>query len=289
MPTLFRAPTQNFISTTLNGGISDAATTITLNSVTGLQANGYLVINREDGSGNATPNAREVIYFTGISGSQVTGVTRGADGSTARSHSDGALVETTVTVGIYNSLVSIIDLGLDNNGYLRAIASPVSIARLELNQIALNSIASIARAEVSTLIAPSALVSVATVLGQLNASGASIVGFPAVIGWQFSGSISGATTLVQTPIPSHRAATWSFVNFVTRTVSSGASSYVDLNKNGVSIFEAGTRPVIAGGGTFYSSASILTRNVARGDRFYWDFDNTTPTHITDFDILLVSE
>src|SRR3990167_3882523 len=140
----FVAPSSNYFSTTLNGGISDAAETITVNSVTNLQAPGYLVINREDGSGLATPNAREVIYFTGISGSDLTGVTRAADNSTARSHSDGALVESTMTVGVWNSLVTVVDNAMDDNGYLRSIASPMSIARLQGNQMALNSIASLA-------------------------------------------------------------------------------------------------------------------------------------------------
>lgn len=272
----FLAPTSNFWSTTLSGGISNSATTITLNSTTGLQAPGYLVINREDGSGTATPSAREVIYFTGISGNDITlpAAGRGADGSTARSHSDGALVESTITVGVWNSMATVIDRAIDDNGYLRAIASPASIAILHTQTL---------------LRASSALISVATILSHLNASGASITGFPLTPTFVFQGSMSGATTFPQTPLVMPRAGQWSFVNFITRTVSSGASSYIDINKNGVSIFEAGTRPVIAGAGTFYSSASILTKNFNRGDRITWDFDNSTPTHITDFNIELVSE
>ena len=271
----FVAPRANYFSTTLNGGISDAAGTITLNSVTNLQAPGYLVINREDGSGTATPNAREVIYFTGISSNDITGVTRAADNSTARTHSDGALVESMMTVGVWNSLVTVVDNAIDDNGYLKAIASPASISILN---------APLARI-------PGALISVATVLGQLNASGASIVGFPLVPTFVFVGSISGPSTFIQTPLVAPRAATWSFVNFITRTVASGASMFVDINKNGTSIFDAGTRPVIAAGGTFYSSASIATRNVARGDRITWDMDGQGGGvgHITDFNIELVSE
>jgi len=104
MANLYKAPTTNYWSTTLNGSINDSVTTITLNSTTNLQAPGFLVIDREDGNGNATPNSREVIYYTGISGNDITGVTRGADGSTARSHGDGALVEAVLTVGMWNDL-----------------------------------------------------------------------------------------------------------------------------------------------------------------------------------------
>ena len=99
---LFKAPTANYWSTSLNGSIDDDDTTITLNSATNLQAPGYLVINREDNAGTATPNSREVIKFTAIDGSDITGVTRAADNSTARSHADGSLVEAIYTVGMHN-------------------------------------------------------------------------------------------------------------------------------------------------------------------------------------------
>lgn len=179
-----------------------------------------------------------------------------------------------MTVGMYNSLASIVDLGLDNDGYLRAIASPVSIARLE---------APFGRI-------PSALISTATILGHLNASGASIVGFPAIIGSEIRTFISGASTILTTPIPAHRTGTWSYVNFITRTIASGASMFIDLNRNGTSIFDAGTRPVIAGAGTFYSSASILTRAFTRGDRFTMDMDGAASGgHMTDYLWTLVSE
>lgn len=106
MAGLWDAPSVNFFSTTLNGNINSSVDTITLNSVTGLNAPGVLIINREDGNGTATPSAREVISFTGISGSDLTGCTRGYDGSTARAHSSGALVEATFTVGMWNDAVA---------------------------------------------------------------------------------------------------------------------------------------------------------------------------------------
>ena len=109
MATLEKAPTSNFWSTSLNGAINDSVTTITLNSTTGLQAPGRLVINRQDSTGKNTPSAREVISFTGISGSDLTGVTRGADNSTARSHADGSLVESAMVVGNWDALYKVID------------------------------------------------------------------------------------------------------------------------------------------------------------------------------------
>lgn len=109
MATLEKAPTSNFWSTSLNGAINDSVTTITLNSTTGLQAPGRLVINRQDSTGKNTPSAREVISFTGISGSDLTGVTRGADNSTARSHADGSLVESAMVVGNWDALYKVVN------------------------------------------------------------------------------------------------------------------------------------------------------------------------------------
>lgn len=155
MPTGYVAPVANFIQTTLNGSITDSQGTITLNSTANLQAPGYVVIDRTDSAGTATPNAREVVSYTGISGSDLTGCTRGADNSTARSHSSGAIVETVPTVGMWNSLTTIVLSAVDSNGYLRAIASPASIAQLASSKM---------------------LISAMTITTSLNLSGVSVVG-----------------------------------------------------------------------------------------------------------------
>lgn len=144
---LFNAPTANFVTKTLSGTITDTQTTITLNSTTNLQAPGVVVIDRVDSSGTLTPNAREVVSYTGISGSDLTGCTRGADNSTNRTHADSAIVETMPTVGMWNSLSTIVATAVTTDGYLKAIASPVSIARMQIIQEAVTSIASIARIE----------------------------------------------------------------------------------------------------------------------------------------------
>src|SRR3990167_9671689 len=122
--TIYMASGVNFLSTTLNGAINDVTDTITLTSATNVKAPGYAIIDRENSAGVATPSAREVISFTGVSGSDLTGTVRGADGSTARNHSDGAIVEFAPTIGLWNSLATIVSAGLDGSGYLKAIASP---------------------------------------------------------------------------------------------------------------------------------------------------------------------
>ena len=116
MTSLYKAPDTNFWSTTLNGAINSSVDAVTLNSVTDLNYPGFLVIDREDGNGNATPTLREVIYFTGITGSGLTGVTRGADGSTARSHNDGALVEAVMTVGMWTDFRTTFLVGHNTDG-----------------------------------------------------------------------------------------------------------------------------------------------------------------------------
>lgn len=258
--TFFLAPTQNFLQKTLNGAINDSVTTVTLSSTTNVTAPGYAVINRVDASGTATPNSREVIYYTGISGNDLTGVTRAADGSTARSHSNSSIVEFTPTVGMWNSLTTIVSTALSPDGYLKAIGSPVSIAIMRIGT-------------------------------RLDVSAASVTGLGLNPVFVFTGSVSGPTTLLQTPLPMPRAGKWRSVSVITRTVASGASATIDINKNGTSIFDTATRPSIVGGGTFVSTASFATRNFSQGDKISWDYDTGAGTGgvITDFTILLNAE
>lgn len=150
--TYFLAPTANFKQTTLNGTIDSSVTTITLNSTANMTAPGYVVIDRVDANNNSTPNSREVVSYTGISGSDLTGCTRGADSSTARSHSDGAIVETTPTIGMWNSLVTMTSTAINTDGYLKAINSPVSITWAEHKNLAISSIASIKQIYTDTFI-----------------------------------------------------------------------------------------------------------------------------------------
>lgn len=81
-------------STTLNGSITDSDVVMTLNSVSGLPTDTgvTLIINRVDANGTATPSAMEVV--TGIvSGSTIASLVRAEDGTTARAHASGSIVE----------------------------------------------------------------------------------------------------------------------------------------------------------------------------------------------------
>ena len=286
MAVRYLAPATDFFSTTLNGAINNTQTTsITLNSVTNLQAPGVIIVDRLTSGGAANPTGRELISFTSISGSALAGtVTRGYY-STNYAHNDAAVVESTVEAGIWNSLTSQIDMAIDTNGYLKAIASPVSISVMHINTT-LNLVAGMMQASGAsggtlrlqnlhlTSIASINQVHVAT---QLNVSSASIVG---LVGsglnpiWRVSGALSGASTLLQPAIIMPQTGNWESFTFLTRTVASGVSAIVDINKNGSSIFAAVGRPMIAAGGTFASTASIATKAFNAGDKFEVDYDGT---------------
>lgn len=246
--TLYTAPTKNFVQKNLNGAITNIATTITLKDTTNMQSPGYIVIDRTDSAGNVTPTLREVITYTGITANSLTGCIRGADGDNALAHNDGAVVEQTFTEGMWNSLVTIVATALDGNGLLNAINSPVSISNLNIS-------------------------------GSLNVAGASLVGVGIFPTFQFVGTISGPTTLIQTPLSMPKAGTFKWFSVMTRTQASTASVIIDVNVNGNSVFSSATRPLIALGGTYVSTASILTANFNSGDRLSWDFKNG---FITDF-------
>ena len=78
----FGGTVANALTTTLNGAINASTTTIVLTTVVNFPSTGtnHISIGSED------------ISYTGISGNTLTGVTRGARGTTAASHSDGATV-----------------------------------------------------------------------------------------------------------------------------------------------------------------------------------------------------
>lgn len=168
MAEFYFAPTTNFWSTTLNGTIDSSASTITLTTTSGLQSPGVVIINREDGLNNATPNAREVIAYTGISGNDLTGCVRGYDNSTARSHTTGSLVESVFTVGQWNDLVTSVKTAFNNN----IAGTQVNIANATITSLAnINTI----RSNFGQYSA--ATIGILKITGHLNTSGASITGF----------------------------------------------------------------------------------------------------------------
>lgn len=91
----------NFFSTTLSGAITASDTTIGLVAApTAIE--GYLVIEP-----NSSSN-REIIYYTGVSGSSVTlpsvGAGRGVGGTSALAHSSGVIVKMNTVAEMFEAL-----------------------------------------------------------------------------------------------------------------------------------------------------------------------------------------
>lgn len=74
---------RNNKSVTLSAAINDTVTTIPVVDTSSIPTAGYLTF--EDGS-------NEVIVYTGTTATSITGVTRGADGTTASSHANGGTI-----------------------------------------------------------------------------------------------------------------------------------------------------------------------------------------------------
>lgn len=94
---------QNFYATKLQGAITDTDDTIEVQTPPSVTA-GRLVLEPRN------PAKREIISFTGVSGTQMTGVTRGEGGTAATSHNSGVLVEMNLTAediqDIYDAFAS---------------------------------------------------------------------------------------------------------------------------------------------------------------------------------------
>lgn len=92
---LIAPPSQDYLQKTLGSQLTAGTTSAaTLNNTTGIQnLVGVMIIDRIDANGAETPTAREVIKFTGTSGSTVTTLTRGLAGTSDATHAVGAIVE----------------------------------------------------------------------------------------------------------------------------------------------------------------------------------------------------
>ena len=237
---LLEAGTINAFSTTLNGAISASDATIALTTTTGLVAPGVICVDRTDGSGNATPVKREYISFTGISSNDITGCTRGLAGSTAQTHNSGAQVEENFSVTHWGDMIDFLQVSHDSSGNIVSSTATISTLRN---------------------------------FTHFNASGASITGrFPINPGWVVGGLVSLATTSVGKPLPMPQEGLFQFFSAVLRSPASGSALIIDVNKNFSSIFDSGTRPTIAAGGTFVSTASIAIRAFNSGDILTMDID-----------------
>lgn len=93
----------NFFAAKLLNDIGSGDTTITLDTAPSATS-GRMVLEARN------PTQREVIKYTGVTGTQLTGVTRGQGGTTAKSHTQNSLIEMNLTSedisDLYNAFAS---------------------------------------------------------------------------------------------------------------------------------------------------------------------------------------
>ena len=89
------------VANQLNGAINNSITTITVDSTTSFPATGRIDIDTE------------LITYTGLTGTTFTGCTRGANGTTAASHSDNAIVTNATSWEDWGEESSVTTVNLD--------------------------------------------------------------------------------------------------------------------------------------------------------------------------------
>ena len=129
MANLYNVPLKNSVQKTLAVTLTQAETgSITFDSsvASELQADslmkGILVIDRVDVNGVITPSKTEYIAFTGVSGSTVTGLTRGIGGTSAQGHNIGAIVEFVADVTWAQAINDVFTLQHNSDGTHKALS-----------------------------------------------------------------------------------------------------------------------------------------------------------------------
>lgn len=245
------------VSTSLSAGITDIATTISVNDASSLVAPCYVMIDRVDSAGTEKSTALwELVKVTSINSNDLT-VTRGQNGTTNQSHSSGAILEAVVSSAMFEEWYSVLNPEHDAAGG-HVIVGTMTVAGMNLASVA--TIASLGAGNVN----------VAT---SLALSTASVTGFARTFVWYMPGTASAATTNVMR-ITAPFSGTFRAFTATTRTPVSGASltlaAYVI--GSGASIFDTIGRPAILGGGTFVSTASIKAANFTAGQTIRADIE-----------------
>lgn len=281
----------NAIQTTLGGTIGSGDSTIALNSVSGLSTSGgVLVLDRQDGSNNNTPSNREYITFTGISGNNITGVSRGVAGSTAQSHNSGALVEEIVSVTHWGDMRSFLQVEHDSAG--KHVIATATITYTETKRIAVTSIASIAQGMITNLIGSTATVT--------NISATTIsYPRPTQVPWNWSGSlVTVLTSNASLKFPMVRATrNWTLTDVFVSALSAPSTGVLTIDINYLSSPTASptsifsTKPTIDVGEYETSTAAtpaVLTLTSLASGTYLWP-EIETPNGAGDLMVQLVAK
>ena len=286
-------PSQNFIQKTLNAQLLTGVTaSVTLNNVTGIQnLPGVFIIDRVDSNGTETPSQRETVGYTAVSGSTLTGLSRGLAGSTDQDHAVGAIVEFVADVvwaqSVYDALSQVITPStgtLDISKVASASGGTLTSTTLNFGSGATGSMyfeqsGKVGRLEIGAT--HSFLVATATQRRWYAPSGASGsvltstgTGLPVYAPTSGTGgfnasfnipgglaSLSGVYPGVGGGVVVPTSFTMSVMNAYVAVASSNASVGVALFKNNSQVGVVG----IAAGATFGSSASFSATSLVAGD------------------------
>lgn len=228
------------ISTTLASGITDVAVSMDVGDASKIPTVTYLVIDRVDSAGSLRPvNFWEYVKVTNKASNTLT-ITRAQGGSTAQSHSAGAVVEAVVTSGMFEDWYAA--LNPEHTATGGHVIGTATVNYTETKQLAVSSLASIAMLSVTTL-----------------------SNFERTFVWYMPGTASGPTTNVMRLIAPF-SGTFKAFTAMPRTPVSAASLTLAVYTigSGTSIFDTIGRPAIFGGGTFVSTASIKNPNFTKG-------------------------
>lgn len=140
---LYAPPTQDFLQKTLDAQLLTGVTaSATLNNTTGLvNLPGVMIIDRINSNNVETPSAREVIAYSGTSGSTVTTLSRGLAGTTDQDHAVSAIVEFVPDIiwadSIYDALANLVNtttLAIDSTKITAGVsaASDTAAGKVEL-------------------------------------------------------------------------------------------------------------------------------------------------------------
>lgn len=136
MGALLSPTSDNFVQKTLGAALLAGATTVTLNNVTNIpNLPGVFIVDRINSNDVETPSAREVITYTGVSGSTLTGLTRNADGSGSdQDHAINAIVEFGPDIlwaqSIYDALSTVITVANTSNVNTTNVVTPTGTQTL---------------------------------------------------------------------------------------------------------------------------------------------------------------
>lgn len=307
---LYQQPTNNNLQYTLNTQLAQGGSTAVLSSsVAGVvQAPGVFVVDRVDSAGNKTASVREYISFTGVSGANLTGLSKGLAGSTDQVHNVGAIVEFVPDVTWANAIYTTITQEHSVTGQHTSLASISNINTLALN---VPSTASIRRIEGMNLnVASLASITQLVVGTMFSASGASIQGiFPSAASglvytsngstgapvWSsVAGGTGGFNAVFQVPgglasqgnigglVPVSTAFNMQFLEAFVQTPASVASISVILKKN---LNTTVGMVTILAGATYGSSASISSAALVGTDNLTIDI-NSTASLATDLSVMV---